>query len=96
MQQAGTHTCDVADGWLNLALALRPTRAASKKVMLAIPPRYAVRDVLFLRQLIEAGTYRAVIDRRYPLEQVAEAARYVETRQKTGNVVLTVNGGQAR
>lgn len=85
-----------ADGWLNLALALRPARAGRKKVMLAIPPRYARQDVLFLKQLIEAGKYQAVIDRRYPLEQVAEAARYVETQQKTGNVVLTINGSQAR
>jgi NADPH:quinone reductase-like Zn-dependent oxidoreductase len=48
--------------------------------------------MLFLKQLIEAGRYRAVIDRRYPLEEVVEAARYVETEQKAGNVVLTING----
>ena len=83
-----------ADGWLNLALALRPARAASKKVMLAIPPRYTRHNLLFLKQLIDAGKYQAVIDRRYPLEQAAEAARYVETQQKTGNVVLTINGSQ--
>jgi NADPH:quinone reductase-like Zn-dependent oxidoreductase len=47
---------------------------------------------LFLRQLIEAGTYHALIDWSYPLEQAAGAARYVETQQKTGNVVLTVEG----
>jgi NADPH:quinone reductase-like Zn-dependent oxidoreductase len=50
-------------------------------------------DVRFLTELIEAGEYRPVVDRRYRLEEIVEAARYVETGQKVGNVVLTLNGG---
>jgi NADPH:quinone reductase-like Zn-dependent oxidoreductase len=59
-------------------------------------PRYTKTDILFLHKLLEAGAYRAVIDRCYPIEEVVEATRYVETGQKTGNVVLTVTGGRAR
>jgi NADPH:quinone reductase-like Zn-dependent oxidoreductase len=84
------------DGFRNLMLALWTSRLGDKKVVFQIPPRYTKKDVVLLKELIEAGRYRAVIDRRYPLEDVVEATRYVETEQKTGNVVLTVNGGQAR
>jgi NADPH:quinone reductase-like Zn-dependent oxidoreductase len=80
------------DGWENLFWVLWTARSGGKRVVLTIPPRYTKKDVLFLKELIEAGRYRAVIDRCYPLEQVVEATRYVETEQKTGNVVLAVSG----
>src|SRR2546422_3709910 len=82
------------DGFQNLMLALWTSRIGDKKVMFSIPPRYTKKDVLFLKELIEAGRYRAVIDRCYPMEDVVEATRYVETEHKTGNVVLTINGGR--
>jgi len=85
--------CYVAtDGLRNLFLALWTSRIGDKKVLFPIPPHYTKKNVLFLKDLIEAGKYRAVIDRRYPLEEVVEATKYVETHQKTGNVVLTVIG----
>lgn len=83
------------DGLHNLLLALWTSRIGRRKVVFAMP-RHTRQDVLFLRELVEAGTYRAVIDRCYPLEDVVEATRYVETWQKSGNVVLTLAGGPAR
>jgi len=80
---------DLGFMWHVPLLALATRWVGDKRVTLPIP-KYAKEDVLFVKELIEAGKYRPVIDRTYPLEDVVEATRYVETGQKTGNVVLTV------
>lgn len=82
---------DLGFMWHVPPLALATRWIGTKKVTLGIPG-YTKDDVLYVRELLETGRYRAVIDRTYPLEDVVEATRYVETGQKTGNVVLTLNG----
>ena len=85
---------DLGFMWHVPFLALLTRVVGSKRVTLPIP-RYTKEDVLRVKELVEAGRFRPVIDRVYPLEDVVEATRYVETGQKTGNVVLTLAGVQS-
>jgi NADPH:quinone reductase-like Zn-dependent oxidoreductase len=88
-------TTDLGFMWHVPPLALASRWIGDKRVTLPIPG-YTKEDVLVVKELVEAGKYRPVIDRTYPLEDVIEATKYVETGQKTGNVVLTLgrNGAE--
>ena len=75
--------------WQNLFYALWTPRFSKKKVLFPYPED-AKESVLLIRELIEAGQFNSVIDRSYSLEHIQEAFRYVETSQKTGNVVINI------
>ena len=73
----------------NIFLALLTPLMKGKKVMFPLPS-ITKEDVIFLKQLVESGKYKPLVDRTYPFDRIVDAYRYVETRQKVGNVVITL------
>jgi NADPH:quinone reductase-like Zn-dependent oxidoreductase len=80
----------VATDGIEIFVWLVAARFVGRQRFRAATARRRKADVLLLKQLIEAGEFRAVIDRRYPMDEVVEAHRYVEGWHKAGNVVLTI------
>jgi NADPH:quinone reductase-like Zn-dependent oxidoreductase len=80
---------DLGAYWQNVVLALWSLIARRKRVVIVAPGRIE-GFVGFLKGRMEAGQFRAIIDRKYPLAAIADAYRYVETGQKVGIVVITV------
>ena len=74
----------------NPFLALITPLFGGRKVMFPIPKKPDREMARYFKELIESGAFKPVIDRRYPLDQIVEAYRYVETGQKIGNVVISV------
>ncbi len=58
-------------------------------------PKHDQQMIRYFSKLIDSGQFKPVVDRTYPLDQIVEAYRYVETGQKVGNVVITVDHSHA-
>jgi NADPH:quinone reductase-like Zn-dependent oxidoreductase len=73
----------------NIFFALTTPIFSGRKVLFPIPT-ISKEEVIFLKELVEKGAYKPIIDREYRLDQIVEAYKYVESGQKTGNVLLKV------
>jgi NADPH:quinone reductase-like Zn-dependent oxidoreductase len=73
----------------NIFLALLTPLFKGKKVLFPLPT-IRKEDVIFLKKLVELGKYKPLVDRSYHLNNIVDAYKYVETRQKVGNVVITL------
>ncbi|UCC16971.1 MAG: zinc-binding dehydrogenase, partial [Dehalococcoidales bacterium] len=77
-------------GFSKLLQILWMSITSGKKVIFGLLLEGRAEDLFYLKELIEVGEIKSVIDRTYPLEQIVEAFKYVETGKKIGNVVITL------
>jgi NADPH:quinone reductase-like Zn-dependent oxidoreductase len=90
LEPRGTYlTVDLGFGYHVPLLALATRLAGRRRARLGIG-RYRKDDLLLVKELVEAGRYRPVVDRVYALDEIVDAVRYVESGQKSGNVVVRV------
>ncbi|WP_118193543.1 NAD(P)-dependent alcohol dehydrogenase [Albibacterium indicum] len=90
MKDKGVYiSTELGQGWENILLAMLAPFKRGKRVLFPIPTTKK-EDIIYLRQLAENNIFKPVIDREYPLDEIVEAHRYVETGQKTGNVIIKI------
>lgn len=83
------YSTELGKGGQNPLLAIWFAITGSRRVIFPIP-KIDKETTEYIKQLVESGAYKPVIDRTYPLDEIIEATKYVETGQKTGNVVIKV------
>ena len=90
LKKSGTYiSTELGKNSENVFLALLTPFLGGKKVLFPLPT-IKKEDVVLLKELVESGKYKPLVDRSYTLDKIVDAYKYVETRQKVGNVVITL------
>lgn len=89
-------TTDLGTGVQNPILSLVTPLFRRKKAMLPLPPKFTQELMVTFQELTGSGEFAAVIDRRYPLDQIVEAYEYVEEGKKVGNVLIVVDPSESQ
>jgi NADPH:quinone reductase-like Zn-dependent oxidoreductase len=91
LNRGGTYvSTDLGPKAMNPVLALLTPPLGGRKVRFPIPRKATREEVSRIKEIIESGAFKPLVDRVYPLDQIVEAYRYVETEQKVGGVVISV------